>query len=212
MNEARNQPEPRTPGEGVKHYTFTRDQLIQALRTEPVPGTLMMLRAAGWISGGPSQRNHRRTERSSIMNDATITITGNLVDDPELRFTPTGQPVAKFRIAQTPSWFDKASNEWKQGEALFLTCQVWRQTAENVAESLQRGTRVMVTGRLRQHTYEAKDGTKRTVYEVEVDEVGVSLRNATVKVSKVSRSTPDKPDSDKWASESADSSPAEPPF
>ncbi len=104
--------------------------------------------------------------------DTTITIVGNLVDDPELRFTPTGQAVARFRIASTPRFLDKQTNEWKDGEGLFLTCNVWRQAAENVAESLQRGMRVIVQGRLRQRSYDTKEGEKRTVYEVEVDEVG----------------------------------------
>ncbi|WP_433248061.1 single-stranded DNA-binding protein [Streptosporangium sp. CA-135522] len=119
--------------------------------------------------------------------DTTITIVGNLVDDPELRFTPTGQAVARFRIASTPRFLDKTTNEWKDGEGLFLTCNVWRQAAENVAESLQRGMRVIVQGRLRQRSYETKEGEKRTVYEVEVDEVGPSLKNATAKVNKTAR-------------------------
>ncbi|GAA3423883.1 single-stranded DNA-binding protein [Streptosporangium sandarakinum] len=119
--------------------------------------------------------------------DTQITIVGNLVDDPELRFTPTGQAVARFRIASTPRFLDKQTNEWKDGEGLFLTCNVWRQAAENVAESLQRGMRVIVQGRLRQRSYETKEGEKRTVYEVEVDEVGPSLRNATAKVNKTTR-------------------------
>ncbi|WP_055480339.1 single-stranded DNA-binding protein [Sphaerimonospora mesophila] len=119
--------------------------------------------------------------------DTQITIVGNLVDDPELRFTPTGQAVARFRIASTPRYLDRQTNEWKDGEGLFLTCNVWRQAAENVAETLQRGMRVIVQGRLRQRSYETKEGEKRTVYEVEVDEVGPSLRNATAKVNKTSR-------------------------
>ncbi|MEU8384336.1 single-stranded DNA-binding protein [Streptosporangium sp. NPDC048865] len=119
--------------------------------------------------------------------DTTITIVGNLVDDPELRFTPTGQAVARFRIASTPRFLDKTTNEWKDGEGLFLTCNVWRQAAENAAESLQRGMRVIVQGRLRQRSYETKENEKRTVYEVEVDEVGPSLRNATAKVNKTAR-------------------------
>ncbi len=119
--------------------------------------------------------------------DTVITIIGNLVDDPELRFTPSGAAVAKFRIASTPRTLDKATNEWKDGDSLFLTCNVWRQAAENVAESLTKGTRVIVSGRLRQRSYETKEGEKRTVYEVEVDEVGPSLRNATAKVNRASR-------------------------
>src|SRR6201995_1503007 len=120
--------------------------------------------------------------------DTQITIAGNLVDDPELRFTPSGQPVARFRVASTPRFRDNASGEWKDGDSLFLTCNVWRQAAENVAESLQRGMRVIVQGRLRQRSYETKEGEKRPVYEVGVDDVGPSLRNASAKVAKVSRS------------------------
>jgi single-strand DNA-binding protein len=120
--------------------------------------------------------------------DTQITVVGNLVDDPELRFTPAGQPVARFRIASTPRFLDKSTNEWKDGDSLFLTCNVWRQAAENVAESLQRGMRVMVYGRLRQRSYETKEGEKRTVYEVEVDDVGPSLLRASAKVNKVARS------------------------
>ena len=119
--------------------------------------------------------------------DTVITLVGNLVDDPELRFTPSGQAVAKFRIASTPRYLDKATNEWKDGESLFLTCNVWRQAAENVAESLQRGMRVIVQGRLKQRSYETKEDEKRTVFEVEVDEVGPSLRSASAKVTKASR-------------------------
>ena len=120
--------------------------------------------------------------------DTQITIAGNLVDDPELRYTPTGQAVAKFRVASTPRFRDQQSGEWKDGDSLFLTCNVWRQAAENVAESLQRGMRVIVNGRLRQRSYETREGEKRTVYEVEVDDVGPSLRNASAKVTKSSRS------------------------
>jgi single-strand DNA-binding protein len=119
--------------------------------------------------------------------DTQITIAGNLVDDPELRFTPAGQPVARFRVASTPRFRDNASGEWKDGDSLFLTCNVWRQAAENVAESLTRGMRVIVSGRLRQRSYETKEGEKRTVYEVEVDDVGPSLRNASAKVNKIAR-------------------------
>jgi single-strand DNA-binding protein len=118
--------------------------------------------------------------------DTTITICGNLTADPELRFTSNGQPVANFTVASTPRFFDKQANEWRDGESLFLRCNVWRQQAESVAESLQRGMRVIVQGRLKQRSYE-KDGQKRTVFEVEVDEVGPSLRNATAKVTKAQR-------------------------
>ncbi|MCB5178074.1 single-stranded DNA-binding protein [Streptomyces antimicrobicus] len=119
-----------------------------------------------------------------MAGETVITVVGNLVDDPELRFTPSGAAVAKFRIASTPRTFDRQTNEWKDGESLFLTCSVWRQAAENVAESLQRGMRVVVQGRLRQRSYEDREGVKRTVFELEVDEVGPSLRNATAKVTK----------------------------
>jgi single-strand DNA-binding protein len=120
--------------------------------------------------------------------DTQITIAGNLVDDPELRFTPAGQPVVRFRVASTPRFRDNQTGEWKDGDSLFLTCNVWRQAAENVAESLTRGMRVIVSGRLRQRSYETKEGEKRTVYEVEVDDVGPSLRNASAKVNRVARS------------------------
>jgi single-strand DNA-binding protein len=120
--------------------------------------------------------------------DVTITVVGNLTDDPELRFTPSGAAVANFTVASTPRILDKATNEWKDGDALFLRCSIWRQAAENVAESLQRGARVLVTGRLRQRSYETKEGEKRTVVELEVDEVGPSLRWATAKVAKAQRS------------------------
>ena len=119
--------------------------------------------------------------------DTNITIIGNLVDDPELRFTPSGAAVAKFRVASTPRFLDRTTNEWKDGDSLFLQCQIWRQAAENVAESLTRGMRVIVSGRLKQRSYETKEGEKRTVFEVEVDEVGPSLRNATAKVTKTTR-------------------------
>jgi single-strand DNA-binding protein len=121
--------------------------------------------------------------------DTQITVIGNLVDDPQLRYTPTGQAVANFRVASTPRFMDRQTNEWKDGDSLFLSCNVWRQAAENVAESLQRGMRVIVSGRLRQRSYETKEGEKRTVYEVEVDEVGPSLRNASAKVARSSRTT-----------------------
>ena len=119
--------------------------------------------------------------------DTNITMIGNLVDDPELRFTPSGAAVAKFRVASTPRYLDKNTNEWKDGDSLFLQCQIWRQAAENVAESLTKGMRVIVSGRLKQRSYETKEGEKRTVFEVEVDEVGPSLRNATAKVTKTTR-------------------------
>ncbi|GAB2840409.1 single-stranded DNA-binding protein [Actinocorallia aurea] len=119
--------------------------------------------------------------------DTTITLVGNLVEDPNLRFTASGQAVASFRVASTPRFLDKATNEWKDGESLFLTVNVWRQAAENCAESLQRGMRVIVQGRLKQRSYETREGEKRTVYEIEADEVGPSLKNASAKVTKTSR-------------------------
>jgi single-strand DNA-binding protein len=118
-----------------------------------------------------------------MAGDTVITVIGNLVDDPELRFTPGGDPVAKFRVASTPRTYNKNTNAWEDGESLFLTCSVWRQQAEYVAESLTRGTRVIVQGRLKQRSYE-KDGQKHTVYELAVDEVAPSLRSATAKVTK----------------------------
>ena len=119
-----------------------------------------------------------------MAGETTITVIGNLVDDPELRFTPSGAPVANFRIASTPRTFDRQTNEWKDGEALFMRCNVWRQAAENVAETLTRGARVIVTGRLKQRSYETKEGEKRTVVELEVDEIGPSLRYATAQVTR----------------------------
>jgi single-strand DNA-binding protein len=121
------------------------------------------------------------------VNETTITVIGNLTDNPELRFTPTGAAVAKFRIASTPRYFDKQSGEWRDGDPLFLSCNLWRDPAENAAESLSRGTRVIVTGRLRQRSYETREGEKRTVLELEVDEIGPSLRYARAKVMRMTR-------------------------
>lgn len=118
--------------------------------------------------------------------DTQITIVGNITADPELRFTPSGAAVANFTVASTPRSYDKATGEWKDGETLFLRCSLWRQAAENVAESLTKGTRVIVTGRLRQRSYD-KDGEKRTVIELEVDEIGPSLRYVTATLAKVGR-------------------------
>jgi single-strand DNA-binding protein len=122
-----------------------------------------------------------------MAGETVITLVGNLVDDPELKFTPSGAAVCKFRIASTPRTFNKQTNAWEDGEALFLTCNVWRQPAENCAESLQRGMRVIVQGRLRQRSYDTKEGEKRTVFEVEVDEVGPSLQFATATVTRANR-------------------------
>jgi single-strand DNA-binding protein len=123
-----------------------------------------------------------------VAGDTTITVVGNLTADPELRFTPSGAAVANFTVASTPRIFDRQTSEWKDGEALFLRCNIWREAAENVAESLTRGSRVIVTGRLKQRSFETREGEKRTVFEVEVDEIGPSLRYATAKVNKASRS------------------------
>jgi single-strand DNA-binding protein len=122
-----------------------------------------------------------------VAGDTIITIVGNLTADPELRFTPSGAAVANFTVASTPRIYDRQSSEWKDGEALFLRCNIWREAAENVAESLTRGSRVIVTGRLKQRSYETKEGEKRTVMEVEVEEIGPSLRYATAKVNKAGR-------------------------
>ncbi len=122
-----------------------------------------------------------------MAGETVITVVGNLTADPELRFTPSGAAVANFTVASTPRTLDRQSGEWRDGEALFLRCNIWRQAAENVAETLTRGTRVIVSGRLRQRSFETREGEKRTVVELEVDEVGPSLRYATAKVNKVSR-------------------------
>ena len=163
-----------------------------------------------------------------MAGDTTITVVGNLTADPELRFTPSGAAVANFTVASTPRIYDRQSGEWKDGEALFLRCNIWREAAENVAESLTRGSRVIVTGRLKQRSFETREGEKRTVVEVEVDEIGPSLRYATAKVNKASRGSgsggfgsasrppADKPADDPWgsapASGSFGGSDDEPPF
>jgi single-strand DNA-binding protein len=123
-----------------------------------------------------------------VAGDTILTVVGNLTADPELRFTPSGAAVANFTVASTPRTFDRQTNEWKDGEALFLRCNIWREAAENVTESLTRGSRVIVTGRLKQRSFETREGEKRTVVELEVDEIGPSLRYATAKVNKASRS------------------------
>ena len=123
-----------------------------------------------------------------MAGDTIITVIGNLTADPELRFTPSGAAVANFTVASTPRTFDRQTNEWKDGEALFLRCNIWREAAENVAESLTRGARVIVSGRLKQRSFETREGEKRTVVELEVDEIGPSLKYATAKVNKASRS------------------------
>ena len=123
-----------------------------------------------------------------MAGETVITVVGNLVDDPELRFTPSGAAVANFTVASTPRTFDRQTNEWKDQDTLFLNCSVWRQAAENAAESLTRGMRVIVQGRLKARSYETREGEKRTVFEIDVDEVGPSMRYATAKVTKTSRS------------------------
>lgn len=152
--------------------------------------------------------------------DVNVTIIGNLTNDPELRFTPSGAAVANFRVASTPRVLDKATNEWKDGEAFYISCNVWRQYAENVAESLTKGMRVIVTGRLKQRSYETREGEKRTVIEMEVDEVGPALRYATAKVNRVSRQGGDfggstaaaAPADDPWATGGGGAAYDEPPF
>ena len=123
-----------------------------------------------------------------MSGETVITVIGNLTGDPELRFTPSGAAVANFTVASTPRTFDRQSNEWKDGDTLFLRCSIWREAAESVAESLTKGTRVIVTGRLIQRSYETREGEKRTVVELQVDEVGPSLRYATAKVTRTQRS------------------------
>jgi len=122
-----------------------------------------------------------------MAGETVITVVGNLTDDPELRFTPSGAAVASFTVASTPRTFDRATNEWKDGDALFLRCSIWRQAAENVAESLTKGMRVVVQGRLKQRSYETREGEKRTVVELDVEEIGPSLKYATAKVTKAAR-------------------------
>jgi single-strand DNA-binding protein len=166
-----------------------------------------------------------------MAGDTQITVVGNLVDDPQLRYTPTGQAVVGFRIASTPRKYNKDSGKWEDQDALFLSCTVWRQAAENVAESLERGMRVIVQGSLRQRSYETKEGEKRTVYEVQVDEVGPSLTFASAKVTRSSRSSsgggfggaygtgqgnggqgPAQPADDPWAADTGAGVSDEPPF
>ena len=121
-----------------------------------------------------------------MAGETIITLVGNLTADPELRFTPSGAPVANFTVASTPRTFDRATSEWKDGDAMFINCSVWRQAAENVAETLTKGMRVIVQGRLKSRSYETREGERRTVFEIEVDEVGPSLRYATAKVNRTS--------------------------
>jgi len=161
-----------------------------------------------------------------MAGETTITLVGNLTADPDLRFTPSGAAVANFTVASTPRTFDRASQEWKDGEAMFINCAAWRNLAENVAESLQKGSRVIVTGRLRSRSYEGREGDRRTVFEIEVDEIGPSLRYATAKLTRTSTSggswqqgsaapasndwaaSAPAPENDPWANAQSD----EPPF
>ncbi|MET3961972.1 single-strand DNA-binding protein [Marmoricola sp. OAE513] len=150
-----------------------------------------------------------------MAGETLITVVGNLTGDPELRFTPSGAAVANFTIASTPRNFDRQTNEWKDGDTLFLNCSVWRQAAENVAESLQRGMRVVAQGRLKARSYETREGEKRTVMELDVEEVGPSLKYATAKVTRATRSGGDGGGfsgggNDPWASQPAQSAPAAP--
>ncbi|WKU45989.1 single-stranded DNA-binding protein [Streptomyces sp. VNUA116] len=152
-----------------------------------------------------------------MSGETVITVIGNLVDDPELRFTPAGLPVASFRIASTPRTFDRQNNEWKDGESLFLTCSAWRALGENVAASLGRGTRVIVQGRLKQRSYEDREGAKRTVFELDVEEIGPSLKNATATVTKAGYKAPQQPQqaaADPWATQAPQAAQftSEPPF
>lgn len=145
------------------------------------------------------------------MSHTIVTVVGNLTADPELRFTPSGAAVADFTVASTPRVFDRQANEWKDGDTLFMRCSIWREAAENVAESLTKGMRVIVQGRLVQRSYETREGEKRTVVELQVDEIGPSLRYASAKVTRTQRSggTPATPAADPWA---ADADPSTPPF
>ncbi len=156
-----------------------------------------------------------------MAGDTVITVVGNLTADPELRFTPSGAAVASFTIASTPRQFDRASNEWKDGDALFLRCSIWRQAAENVAETLQRGMRVVAQGRLKQRSFETREGEKRTVVELDVDEIGPSLRYATAKVNRTQRGSSSggfgasggaEQTDDPWGAPPAGASSDEPPF
>ncbi len=159
-----------------------------------------------------------------MAGETTITVVGNLTADPELRFTPSGAAVASFTIASTPRTFDRNTNEWKDGEALFMRCSIWRQAAENVAESLQRGMRVVASGRLKQRSFETREGEKRTVVEMDVDEIGPSLRYATAKVNRTQRGSSTgggfgssgsgggQPADDPWGSAPPAGSTDEPPF
>jgi single-strand DNA-binding protein len=147
-----------------------------------------------------------------MAGDTVITVVGNLTSDPELRFTPSGAAVANFTVASTPRTLDKATGEWRDGEALFLRCHAWRQSAENMAESLTRGARVMVQGRLRQRSFETKEGEKRTIVELDVDEIAASLRYATAKVTKAARTANSTDSTTTWTQAPVAVGAGEPPF
>ena len=149
-----------------------------------------------------------------MAGETTVTVVGNLTTDPELRFTPAGAAVANFTVASTPRTLDRQSGEWKDGEALFLRCSLWRQAAENAAESLKRGARVLVTGRLVQRSFETKEGEKRTVVELQVDEIGPSLRYATATVEKVGRNGggTNTADGNSWGAAPVPAGTGSPPF
>ncbi|EMD27638.1 single-stranded DNA-binding protein [Amycolatopsis azurea] len=147
-----------------------------------------------------------------MAGETTLTVIGNLTTDPELRFTPSGAAVANFTVASTPRVLDRASGEWRDGDPMFLRCSLWKQAAENLAESLTRGTRVIVHGRLKQRSYETKEGEKRTVVELDVDEIGPSLRYATAKVNKAGRSSGGTPSDGAWERTPVTAGSQEPPF
>ncbi|MCM2420288.1 single-stranded DNA-binding protein [Streptomyces sp. RKAG293] len=136
-----------------------------------------------------------------MSGETVITLVGNLVDDPELRYTPAGVAVASFRVASTPRTFDKQANEWKDGESLFLSCSAWRTLGENAAATLARGSRVIVQGRLKQRTYDDREGVKRTVFELDVEDVGPSLLRATAAVTKTTGTSGQQPAADQWTSQ-----------
>jgi single-strand DNA-binding protein len=177
---------------------------LTAIPTTKIPGAYRMKAKA--------VRPHPTPEEGATqMNDVMVTVSGNLVDAPELRYTQAGQAVASFRVASTPRYHDQASGQWKDGNTLFLSCTAWRQLAENAAESLPKGTRVIVTGRLQQRSYETSDGSKRTVFEITADDIAPSLRTATVTIARTSRSgaTAAGAVADEWSTRPASD---EPPF
>jgi single-strand DNA-binding protein len=192
-----------TPAPGdftISPRQYTDDEAWFGLRANPdgtvnVPITdhyqVLPDPAAPWHYTEPDTiqaEQHSTGKAVTMSGETTITIIGNLTNDPELRFTPSGSAVANFTVASTPRTFDRQANEWKDGETLFLRASVWREAAENVAESLTKGTRVIVSGRLKSRSYETKEGEKRTVIELEVDEIGPSLRYANAKVNRAQRS------------------------